>query len=1124
MERRNSIGILQPLVGAEDEVRGMADAAIAERLISDPPVAELAHGMLAAFVAVLLWQDVPGLAAVAWCATVWIAAAWRANARRALQAGAPSAATIRRVVRRDVTIVALAWGLGAVAAIPRVPLVDTAVLLVVLSGLASAAVMTLVADRRAFLLFIGCVMAPLAAGVAIASPIDSSRKAVLLVVVTTFTWFLTQFHARLNRNAMAYERAKVQLAGSEARTRSILDTAADGIVTVDDAGTILSFNPAAREMFRWDANAILGRSAASIIPATSQATTSLAAQLDGSSGKDEETRQFDARRADGSTFPVQISVGDAAVAGVRLRTLVIRDFTERQRADRAVREAERRYRELVESASDLVWEVDSEGRWSYLNVAASSVYGRPPESMLGHAVVEYVHPDFQAKATVSWNRVLAGEEILDWETVHVSADGTPRSLSFSARPVLDLSGHVVGAHGIARDVTARAQAAQALRDARDPAERAAEARAAFLANMSHEIRTPMNAVLGMTELLLETELASDQRRSLEIIRSSGEGLLTLLNDILDLSKIEADHLDIEAIPFDLGGLIDSVASLFAVDARARGLELVVDPDPDLPPVLRGDPTRIRQVLSNLLGNAVKFTHAGEIVINARTMELRDGVATIRVSVRDTGIGIDPTQIARILEPFSQADASMTRRYGGTGLGLSIARGLIHRMGGDLSVRSEVDTGSDFSFVLSLPVAEGEALAQVSSTVSELKGKRALVIDDNATNRRILRGLLQSVGMRVDEAPSAALGFSMLQAGRESGSAHAIAVLDAQMPEEDGFALAARIRQDPIIASTPILMLSSRGQRGDGQRCRELGIDGYLTKPTGRADLIQAVATVTAGPGAAQAVAGGVVTRHAMAEARRKLRLLLAEDNPVNQEVALAMLRRRGHVVDVVGNGRDAVAAVKTGRYDLVLMDIQMPEMDGMTATAAIRQLPGGAQLPIIACTAHALSGERERCIEAGMDDYVAKPFKAHELFAIVESWGERRAPAAQEADESAPPVDLVAFRRSLRAAGAEDAADVILGIFVRDGPGRATAVSEAVESGDAKAIARAAHAFRSGAGTIGARELTSLLAQLEAVGDSGNLAEAEALAGRIATESDRVLGYVRAELAAATAAAPVRET
>src|SRR5881396_1310295 len=642
-----------------------------------------------------------------------------------------------------------------------------------------------------------------------------------------------------------------------------------------------------------------------------------------------------------------------------------------------------------------------------------------------------------------------------------------------------------------------------MREARDLAERVARARSAFLANMSHEIRTPMNAVLGFVELVLDTELGTEQRRALELVRTSSEALLTILNDILDYSKIEAEHLELESIPFDLPKVVHATATLLAVRAREKHLELTVDVPPDVPHLVRGDPTRLRQVLMNLIGNAIKFTEQGEVDVSAAVVAYHDGRTSVRFRVRDTGIGISQEQLATIFDEFTQADVSMTRRYGGTGLGLAISRKLVALMGGRLSVTSEVNRGSEFSFTLRVPVETPTAVAPRQA--ASLGGRRLLVVDDNETNRRIVRDMLGAEGVAVHEAARADAGLAALRRAAGAGTPFDLAILDAQMPERDGFALATAIRGDPDLAPTRLLILTSAGQRGDGERCRQLGIQAYLTKPIARADLIEAVGTVLAGTPSAGGGAD-LVTRHSIAESRHALRILLAEDNPVNQQVATAMLLKRGHQVDVVSNGREAVEAVAAEGYDVVLMDIQMPEMDGFEATEEIRALLQGRTLPIIALTAHALSGERERCLARGMSGYLAKPFKAHDLFAAVEGRG------AQPADAAAAPspaVDLAAFRRTMEEAGAGEAVDGILETFVATLPQRLEALVAAAGGTEADPLQRAAHAFRSAAGTIGAGHLAALLEDMEGAARDGDLAGARDKLEHVRGEARAALDYLR---------------
>ena len=659
---------------------------------------------------------------------------------------------------------------------------------------------------------------------------------------------------------------------------------------------------------------------------------------------------------------------------------------------------------------------------------------------------------------------------------------------------------------VSEEAAKRAEAV--MREARDLAERLARARSAFLANMSHEIRTPMNAVLGFVELILDTELTQEQRRALELVRSSSEALLMILNDILDYSKIEADHLELEAIPFDVSKVVHATASLLAVRARERHLELLAEVTPEVPRAVRGDPTRLRQILMNLIGNAIKFTEQGEVVVSVTTALAADDVVQLRFAIRDTGIGIAPEHLGSVFREFTQADSTMTRRYGGTGLGLAISQRLVRLMGGEITVTSEVGRGSEFSFTLPFPA---EVAAPRAAGLATLGGRRMLIVDDNQTNRRILRDMLATEGIKVDEASTAGEGLEAIRGAAKKHAPYDLAILDVQMPDMDGFQLATAVRADRGLARTRLLMLTSAGQRGDGERCRELGIRGYLTKPMSRADLLEALGTVLAGP--EETATTEVVTRHTIAESRRAVRVLLAEDNPVNQQVAVAMLVKRGHEVHVAGNGREAVDAITQREYDVVLMDIQMPEMDGFEATHAIRALPKGKDLPIVGLTAHALSGERERCLSHGMTDYLAKPFKAHELFALVEGTAEPKRPAPQPLT-AAPPVDLEGFRATLREAGAESALYSIIDTFVRQAPDRLAALAGAVASGTGTEIAKAAHVYRGAAATIGARELAELLERVETTARAGDIEQAQEAFEGLSSIAHDVTDYLRQQHAA----------
>jgi PAS domain S-box-containing protein len=784
-----------------------------------------------------------------------------------------------------------------------------------------------------------------------------------------------------------------------------------------------------------------------------------------------------------------------------------RTFAERVRAaallERSTQELARQHAyldALIASTPVAIAVLDDQRVVRSVNPAFEDLFGYAAAEVVGAGIDRLIVPEsLRSESSDLETRVRRGETVRV-EVERMRKDGGRIQVRLSAAAVKAAADGALVA--LYEDISDRKAAEEAMRAARDLAERVARARSAFLANMSHEIRTPMNAVLGFVELVLDTELAPEQRRALELVRTSSEALLTILNDILDYSKIEAEHLELESIPFDLPKVVHATATLLAVRAREKHLELTVDVPPDVPQMVRGDPTRVRQVLMNLIGNAIKFTEEGEVDVSASVIQRDGDRAAVQFRVRDTGIGISQEQLGTIFQEFTQADASMTRRYGGTGLGLAISRRLVALMGGELAVTSEVGQGSEFGFALTFPLEAAQAAAR--ATVS-LGGRRLLVVDDNETNRRILRDMLGAEGMAVHEASRADTGMEALRRASRAGAPYDLAILDAQMPDQDGFELATAVRADRALAATRLLILTSAGQRGDGERCRQLGIQAYLTKPIARADLVEAVGTVLAGTASAPGEVD-LVTRHSIAEWRHALRILLAEDNPVNQQVATAMLLKRGHQVDVVSNGREAVDAVAQEGYDVVLMDIQMPGMDGFEATEKIRALPQGRTLPIIALTAHALSGERERCLERGMSGYLAKPFKAHDLFAAVEGRG------AQPADTAAAPspaVDLAAFRRTMEEAGAAEAVDGILETFVATLPRRLEALVTAARGTEAEPLQRAAHAFKSAAGTIGAGHLAALLEDMERAARDGDVAGARDKLEHVRGEAQAALDYLR---------------
>jgi len=784
----------------------------------------------------------------------------------------------------------------------------------------------------------------------------------------------------------------------------------------------------------------------------------------------------------------------------------IGQHVERSRTEAALLQSELRHRAILDTALDCIVTMDDEGTIIEFNPAAERAFGYTRSEALARSIADLLIPPSQGavpqRSLDQFLQTGGGPwtgKLLEVDAMH--ADGTSFPAELSVTPILTEGARIFTA--FLRDISVRKQAESALHRAKDAAEAASRAKSEFLANMSHEIRTPMNGIIGMTELALDTQLDSEQREFLELVKDSANSLLAVINDILDFSKIEAGKLELDPIAFDLrDGLADTLKTL-SLRAHQKGLELAYSIHPDVPDAVVCDPLRLRQVVVNLVGNAIKYTEKGEVIVEVETHWRGGDSVVLHFTVRDTGIGIPSNKLRSIFEPFEQADGSTTRTYGGTGLGLAISASLIDKMQGRIWVESEVGQGSMFHFTARFQAQPRPAETAVNEDTVLLHDVRVLIVDDNASNRRILSQMVARWGMKPTNVDGGRAALSELKRANLVQEPFRLVLLDAVMPESDGFTLVEQIQSDPDQSGTIIMMLSSGCRADDPERCRQMGISAYLRKPIKQSDLLLTIQKVLSDQPvndvATRALAPLAAATHERSGPR--LRILLAEDNAVNQRLAITFLEKEGHEVVLSHDGQQALDALEQqGGFDLVLMDLQMPNLDGFEALARIREheQASGLHIPVVAMTAHAMKSDRERCLLAGFDGYVSKPTRSQELKNAIDRVLSITTGPSETLEPPSRPEVLFDKSAALQSAGYD--VELLLDVarnFLADCPRLLVELADAVAAGDTTNLLRAARALKGSVAHVGSPATSHVVNELEAIGRSGNTNGAEKAFNRL---------------------------
>jgi two-component system sensor histidine kinase/response regulator len=821
----------------------------------------------------------------------------------------------------------------------------------------------------------------------------------------------------------------------------------------------------------------------------------------------------------------QIQIRDAELSDARddlerrveERTLELeQEVGDRQRAQEALHESEGRIRLLLDSTAEAIYGMSRDGDCTFCNPATLRLLGhQKSEDLVGrqlHNIIHHTHADgtpyAEGDCAISAS-LRKGEGIHSDEEVFWRADGTSFPAEYWAYPIRK-EGEIVGAVVTFLDITDRKRAEEAMRGAKEAAEAGSRAKSEFLANMSHEIRTPMNGIIGMTDLALDTEITDEQREYLSLVKSSADGLLRLINDILDFSKIEAGKLELEETEFEIRHLFSDTLKTLAVRADKKHLEFSARVSAEVPRVVVGDPTRLRQLIVNLAGNAIKFTERGNVVVGA---ELESGPGDgvhLHIRVSDTGIGIPPEKQQLIFEPFAQADGSTTRRFGGTGLGLTISRRIVEMMGGRMWVESEAGRGSVFHFTAMFRHAAVTAVDPERLERQALQGLPILVVDDDTTNRNILGEMLTNWRMNPTLVESGMAGLHAMEDAHGAGRAFPVVLLDGQMPGMDGFDLAERVRKNSALAGSVVLMLSADSRLADTARCREIGVRVFLTKPIGQSELLDAILLALGARTAENRLHEAISPAEEKSKGRH-LNILLAEDNSVNQKLAIRLLEKAGHTAVLATNGKEVLQALKQVSppgFDVVLMDIQMPEMDGMEATAAIREQEksSGKHLPIIAMTANAMRGDRERYLGGGMDGYISKPIHPRGLLAEIErclAGNERSTAMTENPSQQGEHLDRTSLLE--RVEGDQELLAEMIRLFQADMPQLLGTMRNALRQGDMTLLERSAHSMKGAAGNLSAKVAVDAASHLEQSAKNGDAESSKANLATLEGAVERLL-------------------